>query len=43
MPGASLGAGSPMPDWLRVWLREERRTWAFGVACIGAWLIIQWI
>lgn len=30
-----------MPDWLRSWLREEARTWAFAGAAIVAWLIIR--
>lgn len=30
-----------MPEWLRVLLREEARTWAFAVAAIVAWLFVR--
>lgn len=32
-----------MPDWLRSWLREERKAWGFAVAVIVTWFALRQI
>lgn len=33
--------GTPMPEWFRVWLREEARAWAFALALIVVWASLR--
>lgn len=32
-----------MPEWVRAWIREELKTWAFVGVCFLALLSIGWL
>lgn len=32
-----------MPDWLRMWLKEEARVWGLFISAILAWFALQHI